>query len=290
MTRRITKLLSRRLRIVVAVTIGSSGTAHAAGETDRWVSSTRSSRSSRPRPKALEGAELTELDEQYEGICRGLRGGTEPAPSRDQRDHLGWPSASSSSSFFIWAKGFPAIKKGMNDRTERIRDDLDAAENAKAEAAGVLAEYKAQLADAQPSRPASSRRPVKQADAGAAATRKPRLQTDIAEMRTRAAADIEAAKAQAIADLRGEVAALAIGAAEPVVERNLDQATQVPLVEDYINQVSVRPEPTELMADDRTTAYADGPLRGRQGRRHARRGRRRAVPVRPGARGQRRAA
>ena len=43
---------------------------------------------------------------------------------------------------------------------------------------------------------------------------------------------------QAIADLRGEVAQLAIGAAEVVVSQNLDQATQIQLIEDYINQVA----------------------------------------------------
>ena len=50
--------------------------------------------------------------------------------------------------------------------------------------------------------------------------------------------DIEAAKAHALTDLRGEVAQLAIGAAEVVVQRNLDAATQTQLVEDYINQVA----------------------------------------------------
>ena len=42
------------------------------------------------------------------------------------------------------------------------------------------------------------------------------------------------------ADLRGEVAELAIGAAEAVVQRNLDGATQVQLVEDYINRLAAQ--------------------------------------------------
>ena len=42
-------------------------------------------------------------------------------------------------------------------------------------------------------------------------------------MRERAAADIEASKAQAVADLRAEVARLAIGAAEVVVQHSLDR-------------------------------------------------------------------
>ena len=56
-------------------------------------------------------------------------------------------------------------------------------------------------------------------------------------MRQKAVADIEAAKAQAVADLRSEVAALAIGAAEQVVEHSLDRETNIALVEAYINQV-----------------------------------------------------
>ena len=43
---------------------------------------------------------------------------------------------------------------------------------------------------------------------------------------------------QAIADLRGEVAQLAVGAASAVVNKNLDPATQTQLIEDYINQVA----------------------------------------------------
>ena len=43
-----------------------------------------------------------------------------------------------------------------------------------------------------------------------------------------------------MADLRGEVAQLAIGAAEAVVQRNLDAATQTQLVDDYIDQIATR--------------------------------------------------
>jgi F0F1-type ATP synthase membrane subunit b/b' len=59
-------------------------------------------------------------------------------------------------------------------------------------------------------------------------------------MRERASADVEAAKTQAIADLRREVSSLAIGAAEVVVQRNLDRPTQEQLIENYINQVASR--------------------------------------------------
>ena len=46
-------------------------------------------------------------------------------------------------------KGYPAIKKAMDDRTEKIRGDLDSAERAKTESETVLADYQRQLTDAR---------------------------------------------------------------------------------------------------------------------------------------------
>jgi F-type H+-transporting ATPase subunit b len=140
--------------------------------------------------------------------------------------------------FLAW-KGVPAIKKTMEARTERIRGDLEGAEAAKAEAQTVLDEYRAQLADAK----AESGRIIEEARQAADGVRRDqeaRLQTELAEMRERAAADVESAKVQAIADLRGEVANLAIGAAEVVVGKNLDRDTQTQLVEQYIASVANR--------------------------------------------------
>jgi F-type H+-transporting ATPase subunit b len=116
---------------------------------------------------------------------------------------------------------------------------LAGAENAKTEAEQVLEQYRAQLADAK----AEAGRIIEEARDAADSVKRDhesRLQTELAELRARAVADIDSAKAQAMADLRGEVAQLAIGAAETVVGHNLDEATQVQLVEDYINQVAAQ--------------------------------------------------
>lgn len=139
--------------------------------------------------------------------------------------------------FFVAKLGLPAIKKGMDARTERIRSDLAAAETQRTEADTLLAEYRAQLTDAKN----ESARIIEEARQSADALKRDqgsRLQSELAELRTKAAADIDAAKVQAISDLRGEVAQLAVGAAEIVVGKTLDQATQVQLIEDYINQVA----------------------------------------------------
>jgi F-type H+-transporting ATPase subunit b len=136
---------------------------------------------------------------------------------------------------FAW----PGLKGSMDARTERIRSDLDAADTAKADAETVLSEYMSRLTDARN----ESGRIIEEARQAADALRRDqeqRLQTELAQLRERAAADIEGAKRQAIADLRGEVAELAIGAAEVIVQRSLDRDTQTRLVDSYIEQVSSR--------------------------------------------------
>jgi len=163
-----------------------------------------------------------------------------PSPILPAADEMLWGALSFVILFvLLWKLGYPAIQKMMNDRTERIRGDLDAAEQAKVEATTVLDSYRAQLADARN----ESARIIEEARQSAEALKREqeaRLQAELAETRARAAADIEAAKAHAMADLRGDVAQLAIGAAEVVVGANLDPAAQSQLIEDYINQVASR--------------------------------------------------
>jgi F-type H+-transporting ATPase subunit b len=142
--------------------------------------------------------------------------------------------------FLLWKFAYPAIKKGMEGRTERIRSELESAETSKAEADQLLARYQADLANAR----TEASRIIEDARATAEAMKADRLRqldAEVAELRQRAQADIESAKQQAVADLTDEVASLAIGAAEVVVERSLDRDTQVRLVEQYINQVGTGP-------------------------------------------------
>lgn len=131
---------------------------------------------------------------------------------------------------------YPAVKKGMDDRTERIRGDLDQADRAKSEASGVLQDYQRQLADAKN----ESNRIIEEARQTADQLRvdlMARAEADVAELRERSRQDIEAAKDRAMADVRSQVAALAIGAAEAVVGRNLDPEANRAIVDRFIEQV-----------------------------------------------------
>jgi F-type H+-transporting ATPase subunit b len=163
-----------------------------------------------------------------------------PSPIMPATDELIWGAISFVALFLLLRKfAYPQIKKGMEARAERIRNDLQAAEAQRNEAEGVLAEYRAQLNDAR----SEAGRIIEEARQAADAIKRDqeaRLQAELAELRARAVADIDSAKTQALADLRSDVAQLAIGAAEAVVQRNLDRRTQTQLVEDYINQVAAR--------------------------------------------------
>jgi F-type H+-transporting ATPase subunit b len=163
-----------------------------------------------------------------------------PNPILPATNELIWGSISFTVLLVLLAKfAWPAMKQGLEARTERIRSDLAGAESAKDEAERVLTEYRAQLADAK----AEAGRIIEEARQQADAVKRDqeaRVQAEIAETRERAAADVEAAKAQALADLRGDVAELAIGAAEVIVQRSLDHDTQAQLVEQYIESVGSR--------------------------------------------------
>ena len=191
--------------------------------------------------------EEPEIDHASEECIRILEDGgaiddcqEAPNPLLPETNEIIWGAIGFIVVFLFIAKyGLPQMRQAMNNRTEKIRGDLQAAEDQRSEADQVLSEYRAQLNDAK----SEAGRIIEEARQTADQIKRDqeaRLQSELAELRARAVADIDDAKRRAMDDLRGEVAALAIGAAETVVQRNLDSATQTQLVEDYINQVAAQ--------------------------------------------------
>jgi len=136
----------------------------------------------------------------------------------------------------MWKIALPPIKTMMTDRSDRIRDNLDEAEKAKSDAQRVLEEYQLQLADAKN----ESARIIEEARQTAEQMRRDlmvRAEAEVNELRDRTRTEIDAAQQRAIADLRAQVSELAIGAAEIVVQKNLDRDTNRALVERFIEQV-----------------------------------------------------
>jgi len=131
---------------------------------------------------------------------------------------------------------FPAVQKGMEARTQRIREDLEAAEKAKSSAEGVLADYKRQLADAKAQSDKiidDARQQAEKVKADIVA----KANDEAAEIKTKASADIESARSAALASLQSSVAEIAIELAEKVVEKNLDRETNNRLIDSFIAKV-----------------------------------------------------
>ena len=207
-----------------------------------------------------------------------------PRPTRSS----GAPSPSSCCSVLLASSPVPAIKKGMDARTERIRGDLDEAEQAKAEAEPILAEYQAQLADAKNESAASSRRPARP-PTRSSATRSQRPQAELAEIAAaRRAGGHRGRQGRRPSPTSGARSrTLAIGAG-----REGRRAQPRPRHQARAHRELHQPgRSDELMdADDRIDGYADGALRGRPGRGHRSARSRTSCSASPDRRGQRRAA
>jgi F-type H+-transporting ATPase subunit b len=136
----------------------------------------------------------------------------------------------------LWKFGLPAINNAMNARTERIRNSLDEAEQAKADAERVRADYQRQLNEAR----SEAARIIEEARQQADAVRRDltqRAEAEAQELRRRNAEQLEAERARVLGELRGQVAVLAVDAAERVVRANLDTEANRRLVEDYIRNL-----------------------------------------------------
>ncbi|MGD0483756.1 MAG: F0F1 ATP synthase subunit B [Gemmatimonadales bacterium] len=131
---------------------------------------------------------------------------------------------------------WPAILKAVEEREKKIQAQLDDAAKANAEAQRVLTVYQQQLAAAR-----------EEAGAILAASRQAgeRLREDLVtkgraeqeELLVRARREIGLEKDKALGELRSEAVELSIAAASKVIERNMDNATDRGLVQDYLDHL-----------------------------------------------------
>jgi len=124
----------------------------------------------------------------------------------------------------------PPITRAMEERANTIQGDRDAADAATASLGSTRRDYESALADARNEASeiigaarsaADERRAAMQAEADA----------EIAEMRRQAQTEIDQARADALGGMRGDVAALAVGAAGAVLGRQLDAGSQQSVID-----------------------------------------------------------
>jgi F-type H+-transporting ATPase subunit b len=138
--------------------------------------------------------------------------------------------------FILRKYAWPAITEALDKRQRAIEESIETAERARAEAAGLLDEYRERLKEAR-----------SQADEIVARARKAgevheresledaKAKRDELIEQTRR--DIEAETRRAIQEIRSEVADLTILATEKVTRKSLDDADQRRLVEDALSDL-----------------------------------------------------
>ena len=135
--------------------------------------------------------------------------------------------------FLLGKFAWPAILGSLKERESTIEESMTRAERALAEAKKLQADTDAQRQEAgrqaqtilRDARDEATR--LREADVE-------KTRADIAAMQARALADIEQQKTNALAELRSEVANLAIGAAEKILDERIDAGTQSQLVDRFI--------------------------------------------------------
>jgi F-type H+-transporting ATPase subunit b len=133
---------------------------------------------------------------------------------------------------FAWGP----IVKMLAERESTIRDAIDSAKKERAEAERLLAEQKASLVKAQREAAELARRNQQEVEAlRQELTARARKEAD--ELVTTARQQIAEEISKARAELKAQVADLAIEAAGRLVKANLDDKTQRALVEEYIAQL-----------------------------------------------------
>lgn len=136
----------------------------------------------------------------------------------------------------LYPTAWRAILAGLKAREDRIRKDIADAEAARDKAQKTLAEYNAQLATAEQ----KVRDMIAKAMAdgeGMATTIRHKAQEEAEQAKTRAVADIEAAKKQAVVEIHDLTAELATSIAEKIIRKNLNVDDQRELVRASLAQL-----------------------------------------------------
>ena len=132
---------------------------------------------------------------------------------------------------------YKPLLRVLDERSERIRDSLEASQRAQEEAARSQEEMQEQLESAR----AEGQQMIAQAREVADRFREEELaraREEIAAERSRAEANIQRERDAAIEDLRREFAGLAVVAAERVIRRSLDDSDHSTLIEQVLDEGS----------------------------------------------------
>ena len=130
---------------------------------------------------------------------------------------------------------FEKVRKFMEDRSNSIQDAFDSAEAINRKADEKMENYNRRIADVE----AKGRDIIREAKVRADAQAREIIEDankQASEIISKAERNIEREKEKAMEEMRREIAALAILAAEKIVERELENAGQEAVVDEIIKQ------------------------------------------------------
>jgi len=128
---------------------------------------------------------------------------------------------------------WPKIIKGLDDRENKIRNEISAAEEARKRADDALKQYEKSLAEAK----AEANRMIEATRAEQsrlAADLRVKAEAEINELRENALRSIDAAKKAAVEDIYDEAAELATSVAAKILEREVNPQDQKRLIEESV--------------------------------------------------------
>ncbi len=139
---------------------------------------------------------------------------------------------------FLVLKKFaiPKIMEGLDERSEKIEGDIKNAENTREEADKMLADYKAQLADAR----AEAKKIIDEGKSLGENLRQETItkaQEEANQLITRAQEEIAREKEKAIKELQSQIADISIEVASKVVQKSLSMEEHGKLIDDYVAEV-----------------------------------------------------
>lgn len=134
---------------------------------------------------------------------------------------------------------WPKLVQGLDERANKITEEIAAAENARAQAKDALADYEKSLSEAR-SEAQAMLDETKNQQAGLAAELRIKADAELNELRDRAKRDIEAAKKQALNEIYNESVNLAALMAGKILEREVNAGDQKRLVEESLAELASR--------------------------------------------------
>ncbi|HLO39843.1 MAG TPA: F0F1 ATP synthase subunit B [Phycisphaerales bacterium] len=129
----------------------------------------------------------------------------------------------------IW----PKITRGLDDRANKIREEIESAELARRQAKDALEEYQKSLENAR----AEAQKMLDQTrsqQAQLAADLKAKADAELGQLRERAMKDIETARRAALAEIYSETANLATAVASKILRKEIRADDQRNLVEESV--------------------------------------------------------